>query len=151
MIMTFCALSQAFQNPEKISVGFFANHPQIKPGCVVLKWCLLLKLFPYQMALLLTSLCSLLTLLVMPREDGKVVIVTGGSRRIGYELVWHTLRLGAHVVIGTISSHAPGRAYVEDTETGPETLLHRINASFNAPVWSEIRFDKCDVRMRIPS
>lgn len=95
----------------------FANHPQIKPGCAVLKKQLLVKLFPYQMALLLISLCSLLTLPVMPRQDGKVVIVTGGSRGIGYEVVRHMVRLGAHVIIGTLSSPAPGQAFMQDTET----------------------------------
>lgn len=37
----------------------------------------------------------------MPRQDGKVVIVTGGSRGIGYEVVRHMVALGAHVIIGT--------------------------------------------------
>ncbi|XP_040057589.1 polyprenol dehydrogenase isoform X1 [Gasterosteus aculeatus] len=37
---------------------------------------------------------------VMPRQDGKVAIVTGGSRGIGYEAVRHMAKLGAHVVIG---------------------------------------------------
>lgn len=77
-----------------------------------------MKPFPYQMALLLISPFPLLTLPVMPRQDGKVVIVTGGSRGIGYEEVRHMARLGAHVIIGMLSSHAPGQAYVQDTETG---------------------------------
>ncbi|XP_070771345.1 polyprenol dehydrogenase [Enoplosus armatus] len=37
---------------------------------------------------------------VMPRQDGKVAIVTGGVRGIGYEVVRHMARLGAHVIIG---------------------------------------------------
>ncbi|KAJ4933508.1 hypothetical protein JOQ06_030334 [Pogonophryne albipinna] len=37
---------------------------------------------------------------VMPRQDGKVAIVTGGGRGIGYEVVRHMARLGAHVIIG---------------------------------------------------
>ncbi|XP_041663390.1 dehydrogenase/reductase SDR family member on chromosome X-like isoform X2 [Cheilinus undulatus] len=37
---------------------------------------------------------------VMPRQDGKVAIVTGGARGIGYEVVHHMARLGAHVIIG---------------------------------------------------
>ncbi|XP_070694188.1 polyprenol dehydrogenase isoform X2 [Pempheris klunzingeri] len=37
---------------------------------------------------------------VMPRQDGKVAIVTGGGRGIGYEVVLHMARLGAHVIIG---------------------------------------------------
>ncbi|XP_071362997.1 polyprenol dehydrogenase isoform X2 [Trachinotus anak] len=35
----------------------------------------------------------------MPRQDGKVAIVTGGGRGIGYEVVRHMARLGAHVII----------------------------------------------------
>ncbi|XP_026231400.1 dehydrogenase/reductase SDR family member on chromosome X-like isoform X2 [Anabas testudineus] len=37
---------------------------------------------------------------VMPRQDGKVAIVTGGGRGIGYEVVLHMARLGVHVIIG---------------------------------------------------
>ncbi|XP_034549729.1 dehydrogenase/reductase SDR family member on chromosome X-like [Notolabrus celidotus] len=37
---------------------------------------------------------------VMPRQDGKVAIVTGGAKGIGYEVVRHMARLGAHVIIG---------------------------------------------------
>ncbi|XP_063744830.1 dehydrogenase/reductase SDR family member on chromosome X-like isoform X2 [Eleginops maclovinus] len=36
----------------------------------------------------------------MPRQDGKVAIVTGGGRGIGYEVVRHMARLGSHVIIG---------------------------------------------------
>ncbi|XP_074551316.1 polyprenol dehydrogenase-like isoform X2 [Halichoeres trimaculatus] len=36
----------------------------------------------------------------MPRQDGKVAIVTGGARGIGFEVVRHMARLGAHVIIG---------------------------------------------------
>lgn len=45
--------------------------------------------------------------LAMPRQDGKVVIVTGGGSGIGYEVVRHMARLGAHVIIGTVSSTTP--------------------------------------------
>ncbi|XP_017279389.1 dehydrogenase/reductase SDR family member on chromosome X isoform X2 [Kryptolebias marmoratus] len=41
-----------------------------------------------------------LRLPVMPRQDGRVAIVTGGGRGIGYEVVRHLARLGAHVIIG---------------------------------------------------
>ncbi|XP_016895586.1 dehydrogenase/reductase SDR family member on chromosome X isoform X2 [Cynoglossus semilaevis] len=36
----------------------------------------------------------------MPRQDGKVAIVTGGGRGIGYEVVRHMASLGVHVIIG---------------------------------------------------
>lgn len=52
-------------------------------------------------------MCPLLPLPVMPRQDGKVAIVTGGGRGIGYEVVHHMARLGAHVIIGTVSSTTP--------------------------------------------
>ncbi|KAM6934511.1 polyprenol dehydrogenase, partial [Xenentodon cancila] len=42
----------------------------------------------------------LLPLPVIPRQDGKVAIVTGGGRGIGYEVVRNLARLGAHVIIG---------------------------------------------------
>lgn len=38
----------------------------------------------------------------MPRKDGKVAIVTGGSKGIGYEVVRQMARLGAHVIIGKV-------------------------------------------------
>uniref|UniRef100_A0A8C6T0P7 Dehydrogenase/reductase X-linked n=1 Tax=Neogobius melanostomus TaxID=47308 RepID=A0A8C6T0P7_9GOBI len=36
----------------------------------------------------------------MPRQEGKVAIVTGGSRGIGFEVALHLAGLGAHVIIG---------------------------------------------------
>ncbi|CAL9690635.1 unnamed protein product [Knipowitschia caucasica] len=36
----------------------------------------------------------------MPRQDGKVAIVTGGGRGIGFEVALHLSTLGAHVIIG---------------------------------------------------
>uniref|UniRef100_A0A668AII4 Dehydrogenase/reductase (SDR family) X-linked n=1 Tax=Myripristis murdjan TaxID=586833 RepID=A0A668AII4_9TELE len=36
----------------------------------------------------------------MPRQDGRVAIVTGGARGIGYEVVRHMAGLGARVIIG---------------------------------------------------
>lgn len=47
---------------------------------------------------------SVCVCVAMPRQDGKVVIVTGGGSGIGYEVVRHMARLGAHVIIGTVSS-----------------------------------------------
>lgn len=73
----------------------------------VLKKRPVLKQLPYQMAFSLISVCPLLPLPVMPRQDGKVAIVTGGGRGIGFEVVRHMARLGAHVIIGTVSSTTP--------------------------------------------
>lgn len=43
----------------------------------------------------------------MPRQDGRVAIVTGGGRGIGYEVVRHLARLGAHVIIGIVWITSP--------------------------------------------
>uniref|UniRef100_A0A3B5M4C4 Uncharacterized protein n=1 Tax=Xiphophorus couchianus TaxID=32473 RepID=A0A3B5M4C4_9TELE len=64
----------------------------------------------------------LLTLPVMPRQDGKVAIVTGGGRGIGYEVVRHLARLGAHVIIGTRGLAAIKRIYEEDKEARGSTV-----------------------------
>ncbi|XP_061735887.1 dehydrogenase/reductase SDR family member on chromosome X-like isoform X1 [Nerophis ophidion] len=37
----------------------------------------------------------------MPRQDGKVAVVTGGDSGIGYEVARHMAKLGAHVIIGS--------------------------------------------------
>ncbi|XP_035995396.1 dehydrogenase/reductase SDR family member on chromosome X isoform X1 [Fundulus heteroclitus] len=59
------------------------------------------KLYLLGFKVLLAQLLSKpLRLPVMPRQDGKVAIVTGGGRGIGYEVVRHLARLGAHVIIG---------------------------------------------------
>ncbi|XP_035995397.1 dehydrogenase/reductase SDR family member on chromosome X isoform X2 [Fundulus heteroclitus] len=58
------------------------------------------KLYLLGFKVLLAQLLSKpLRLPVMPRQDGKVAIVTGGGRGIGYEVVRHLARLGAHVII----------------------------------------------------
>uniref|UniRef100_UPI0037E8F698 polyprenol dehydrogenase n=1 Tax=Semicossyphus pulcher TaxID=241346 RepID=UPI0037E8F698 len=60
-----------------------------------------IKLYLLGLKVLLAQLFSrCFRLPVMPRQDGKVAIVTGGSRGIGYEVVRHMARLGAHVIIG---------------------------------------------------
>ncbi|TWW80651.1 dehydrogenase/reductase SDR family member on chromosome X-like isoform X1 [Takifugu flavidus] len=60
-----------------------------------------LKLYLLGFKVLLTQLFSKsFRLPVMPRQDGKVVIVTGGARGIGYEVVRLMVGLGAHVIIG---------------------------------------------------
>ncbi|KAF4795193.1 hypothetical protein TURU_095517 [Turdus rufiventris] len=38
---------------------------------------------------------------VFPTQNGKVAIVTGGTKGIGYQTVKHLARLGMHVIIGT--------------------------------------------------
>nr|XP_046260925.1 dehydrogenase/reductase SDR family member on chromosome X-like [Scatophagus argus] len=65
--------------------------------------CLLpvIKLYLLGLKVLLVQLVSKpFRLPVMPRQDGKVAIVTGGARGIGYEVVRHMARLGVHVIIG---------------------------------------------------
>ncbi|XP_027879212.1 dehydrogenase/reductase SDR family member on chromosome X-like isoform X2 [Xiphophorus couchianus] len=68
-----------------------------------------------------------LKLPVMPRQDGKVAIVTGGGRGIGYEVVRHLARLGAHVIIGGRDEQrglaAIKRIYEEDKEARAGVML----------------------------
>lgn len=52
----------------------------------------------------------------MPRQDGKVAIVTGGGRGIGYEVVRHMARLGAHVIIGTVWKNTTSPLTLWETE-----------------------------------
>ena len=42
---------------------------------------------------------------VLPTQNGRVAIVTGGARGMGYETARHLARLGMHVVIGIV--HTP--------------------------------------------
>ncbi|XP_058478051.1 dehydrogenase/reductase SDR family member on chromosome X-like isoform X2 [Solea solea] len=59
-----------------------------------------IKLYLLGLKVLLTQLFSRpFRLPVMPRQDGKVAIVTGGGSGIGYEVVRHMARLGVHVII----------------------------------------------------
>lgn len=39
---------------------------------------------------------------VFPTQNGKVAIVTGGAKGIGYQTVKHLARLGMHVIIGKV-------------------------------------------------
>uniref|UniRef100_A0A8D2NH95 Uncharacterized protein n=1 Tax=Zonotrichia albicollis TaxID=44394 RepID=A0A8D2NH95_ZONAL len=41
-------------------------------------------------------------LLFFPTQNGKVAIVTGGTKGIGYQTVKHLARLGMHVIIGKV-------------------------------------------------
>lgn len=40
--------------------------------------------------------------IVFPTQNGKVAIVTGGTKGIGYQTVKHLARLGMHVIIGKV-------------------------------------------------
>ncbi|XP_068186195.1 dehydrogenase/reductase SDR family member on chromosome X isoform X2 [Antennarius striatus] len=68
----------------------------------VLRLCLLpaVRLYLLGLRVLLSQLCGRpVRLSVMPRQDGRVAIVTGGGKGIGYEVVRHMARLGMHVII----------------------------------------------------
>lgn len=67
------------------------------------------------MTFCLISLFPFLPLPVMPRQDGKVAIVTGGGRGIGYEVVRHMASLGVHVIIGTVPHHMGDTQACEET------------------------------------
>lgn len=41
----------------------------------------------------------------LPKQNGKVAIVTGGTRGMGYEISRHLVSLDMHVIIGIVSSH----------------------------------------------
>lgn len=40
--------------------------------------------------------------IVFPTQNGKVAIVTGGAKGIGYQTVKHLAQLGMHVIIGKV-------------------------------------------------
>lgn len=42
---------------------------------------------------------------VLPKQNGRVAIVTGGARGMGYETARHLASLGMHVVIGIVHTH----------------------------------------------
>nr|XP_061799638.1 dehydrogenase/reductase SDR family member on chromosome X-like [Nerophis lumbriciformis] len=66
----------------------------------------------------------------MPRQDGKVVIVTGGGKGIGYEVVRHMAKLGAHVIIGC-----------RDERQGVEAI-RKIQEEYNE---AKVEFRKLDL------
>ncbi|MGH0154011.1 UNVERIFIED_CONTAM: hypothetical protein FKN15_056502 [Acipenser sinensis] len=43
---------------------------------------------------------------VFPKQNGRVAIVTGGAKGIGYETARHLARLGMHIIIGTVKTHS---------------------------------------------
>lgn len=44
--------------------------------------------------------CPLLPHAVLPRQNGRVAIVTGGTRGMGFETARHLASLGMHVILG---------------------------------------------------
>nr|XP_057938288.1 dehydrogenase/reductase SDR family member on chromosome X-like isoform X2 [Doryrhamphus excisus] len=67
---------------------------------------------------------------LMPRQDGKVAIVTGGDRGIGYEVARHMSELGAHVIIGS-----------RDEQKGL-AAIRRIHEEYNE---AKVEFQKLDL------
>ncbi|XP_063999074.1 dehydrogenase/reductase SDR family member on chromosome X isoform X4 [Pogoniulus pusillus] len=59
---------------------------------------------------------------VFPRQDGKVAIVTGGAKGIGYQTVKHLARLGMHVIIAG-NSESEGQEAVRKIQE--ETLTQK--------------------------
>lgn len=41
----------------------------------------------------------------LPKQNGRVAIVTGGTRGMGYEISRHLVSLDMHVIIGIVSFH----------------------------------------------
>ncbi|XP_019751097.1 dehydrogenase/reductase SDR family member on chromosome X-like isoform X1 [Hippocampus comes] len=66
----------------------------------------------------------------MPRQDGKVAIVTGGGRGIGYEVARHMAKLGARVIIGC-----------RDEQQGL-AAVGKIHEEYNA---AKVEFKKLDL------
>ncbi|XP_061924839.1 dehydrogenase/reductase SDR family member on chromosome X-like [Entelurus aequoreus] len=66
-------------------------------------WCRLLAAFKLYLlgleVLVMQLLSTRFRLPAMPRQDGKVAVVTGGDSGIGYEVARHMAKLGAHVII----------------------------------------------------
>ncbi|XP_063999072.1 dehydrogenase/reductase SDR family member on chromosome X isoform X2 [Pogoniulus pusillus] len=64
---------------------------------------------------------------VFPRQDGKVAIVTGGAKGIGYQTVKHLARLGMHVIIAG-NSESEGQEAVRKIQE--ETLTQKVEFSY---------------------
>ncbi|XP_056183372.1 dehydrogenase/reductase SDR family member on chromosome X isoform X1 [Falco biarmicus] len=63
---------------------------------------------------------------VFPTQNGKVAIVTGGAKGIGYQTVKHLARLGMHVIIAG-NSESEGQAAVRKIQE--ETLTGKVGFS----------------------
>ncbi|KAM6140104.1 LOW QUALITY PROTEIN: polyprenol dehydrogenase [Pterocles gutturalis] len=72
---------------------------------------------------------------VFPKQNGKVAIVTGGAKGIGYQTVKHLARLGMHVIIAG-NSDSEGQEAVrkiqEETLTGKVEFLYCDLASMKS-------------------
>lgn len=81
---------------------------------------------------------------VLPKQNGRVAIVTGGTRGMGFETARHLASLGMHVVIGRLlSNHMPEARFY----TGPCFSL-QINTSLCSPALTE-QFIRCGQNFRL--
>ena len=83
--------------------------------------------------------------------DGRIALVTGGSRGIGKAISLELARRGANICFNYLRSHAAARAAEEEiAATGVDVLRHRANLADDAAIQGLIdavigRFEKIDI------